>query len=186
VREGGHPIGNEASEEVRLLELRVRLVEDDRDRGADLVLQRGGDLLVGALGVGHHACQVLFELGVVVDLEVRALVDAPGEGVVGYLVLPVVGDELRLAGRRRQGRGERRKDQQTSFHGRVPTAAGRGYPGSSAARSRRGSSAGCDPSARSTRTGERPSGPRRRRLLPRAFPCAGKTTSTARTRRSHP
>ena len=39
---------------------------------------------------------MLLELGVVVDLEVRALVDAPGEVVVLDLVLAEVRDELRL------------------------------------------------------------------------------------------
>jgi hypothetical protein len=39
LREGGHPLRHEAPEEVGLLELGVGLVEDDRDREVDLVLQ---------------------------------------------------------------------------------------------------------------------------------------------------
>ena len=49
--------------------------------------------------VGGEPRQVLLELGVVVDLEVRALVDAPREVVVLDLVLAVVGDELGAAAR---------------------------------------------------------------------------------------
>ena len=104
LREGEHALGDEARVEVRLLELRVGLVEDRGDGVVELVLQARRELLVGALQVGDEPRQVLLELRVVVDLEVRALVDPPGEVVVLDLVLPVVGDELRLRGRgRRQG-----------------------------------------------------------------------------------
>jgi hypothetical protein len=52
---------------------------------------------------------VLLELGVVVDLEVRALVDAPREVVVLDLVLAVVRDVLRLRGARQQRQCERER-----------------------------------------------------------------------------
>jgi hypothetical protein len=95
----------------------VRLVEDERDREVDLVLQVSRDLLVGALRVGDDAPEVLLELGVVVDLEVRALVDAPGEAVVRDLVLPEVGDELGPGGRSRREEEEDEGSHQEAPHG---------------------------------------------------------------------
>ena len=92
--EGRHPFRDEVREQVGLLELRVGLVEDDRDRARDLVLELARDLLVAALQVRRQPAQVLLELGVVVDLEVGALVDAPLELVVADLVLAVVRHEL--------------------------------------------------------------------------------------------
>ena len=121
LREGGHPFGHEPPEEVGLLELRVRLVEDDRDGEVDLVLEVGRDLLVPALRVGHDPGEVLLELGVVVHLEVRALVDPPREVVVVDLVLPVVRDELRV-GLCRAERDEQRDGRQA----RGPEAGGHG------------------------------------------------------------
>jgi hypothetical protein len=117
LREGQHPFGHEVREEVRLLELGVRLVEDERDREVDLVLQVPRDLLVRALRVGDDAPEVLLELRVVVDLEVRALVDAPGEAVVGDLVLAEVGDELGAGGRSRREEREDEGPHQEAPHG---------------------------------------------------------------------
>jgi hypothetical protein len=114
--EGQHSFGHEVGEEVRLLELGVRLVEDERDREVDLVLEVPRDLLIRALGVGHDAAQVLLELGVVVDLEVRALVDAPGEAVVRDLVLPEVGNELGAGGGRRREEEEDEGSHQETPH----------------------------------------------------------------------
>ena len=121
LREGGHPFGHEAAEQVGLLELGVRLVEDDRDREVDLVLEVGGYLLVSALRVGDDPREVLLELRVVVDLEVRALVDPPREVVVVDLVLPVVRDELRA-----RGRGAEREDERDGGDARGPEASGHG------------------------------------------------------------
>ena len=91
--EGEDAFGEEARVQVGLLELRPGLVEDERDGMRQLVLEPRGELLVGALQVRGDPGEVLLELGVVVDLEVGALVDPPGEGVVLDLVLAVVGDE---------------------------------------------------------------------------------------------
>jgi len=74
-----------------------------------LVLEAGRDLQVRALEVGGEPRQVLLELGVVEDLEVGALVDAPREVVVLDLVLAVIGDVLRV---RRHGRERESQDRQ--------------------------------------------------------------------------
>ncbi len=109
--EGGDALGHERREQVGLLELGVGLVEDDRDRLRHLVLEAGRDLEVRALEVGGEPRQVLLELGVVVDLEVRALVDAPREVVVLDLVLAVVGDVLRRGWHGRERESQDRQQQ---------------------------------------------------------------------------
>ena len=97
------------AEDVFLLELAVRLEQDQLHFEGQVVLQIGADLLIRAFRVAGDARQVLFELRVVVDLEVVRLVDVPLEVVVVDSVLPVVRDERRLRGgharRRDQHRG---------------------------------------------------------------------------------
>ena len=95
--------------DVLLLELAVRLEQNQLNLERQVVLQVGADLLVRAFRVAGDARQVLFDLRVVVDLEVVRRVDVPLEVVVVDLVLPEVRDERRLRGRHarvaRRGRG---------------------------------------------------------------------------------
>jgi hypothetical protein len=100
--EGADELGDEVEGHVRLLELDVRLVVDERDAELDLVVQDLRQPHVLALGVAHHLLQQGLLLGVVVDVEVRRPVDVPVEPLVGDLVL--------AEGER--GRGDRRGDQQ--------------------------------------------------------------------------
>ena len=87
-----------AGNDVLLLELAVRLEEDERHLERQVVLQVGADLLVRALRVAGDALEVLLDLRVVVDLEVVGRVDVPLEGVVVDVVLAEVRDERRLRG----------------------------------------------------------------------------------------
>ena len=133
--EGQRRLGYEAVGQVRLLELGVGLVQHQRDRERHFVLQLGGDLLVAALGVGGDSAQVLLELRVVVDLEVRALVDAPGESVVLDLVLAEVREVLGLGGVcPARAPGDNRGSRAASSCRVNPRAAGRGCPGFSGVR----------------------------------------------------
>ena len=77
-----------------------------------VVLQVGADLLVGAFGVAGDPLEVLFELGVVVDLEVVGRVDVPVELVVVDVVLAEVRDERRLRGGRARVAGDDQGNQQ--------------------------------------------------------------------------
>ena len=85
-----------ARRDVLLLELAVRLEEDERDALVEVVLQIRADLLIRALGVAGDPLEVLLVLRVVVDLEVVGLVDVPLELVVVDVVLAVVRRHLRL------------------------------------------------------------------------------------------
>ena len=85
-----------AGRDVLLLELAVRLEDDERHALVEIVPQVRADLLVRALGVARDPLEVPLVLGVVVDLEVVGLVDVPVELVVMDLVLAVVRRELRL------------------------------------------------------------------------------------------
>ena len=104
-----------ARDDVLLLELAVRLEEDERHLEREVVLQVGADLLVGALGVAGDPLEVLLDLRVVVDLEVVGRVDVPVEVVVVDQVLAEVRHERRLRGRgaarprERRGPGRRRR-----------------------------------------------------------------------------
>ena len=82
--------------DVLLLELAVRLEQDQRHLERQVVLEVGADLLVRALGVAGDALEVLLELGVVIDLEVVGRVDVPLELVVVDVVLAEVRHERRL------------------------------------------------------------------------------------------
>ena len=88
--------GAAARRDVLLLELAVRLEDDERHALVEIVPQVRADLLIRALGVARDALEVALVLGVVVDLEVVGLVDVPLELVVMDLVLAVVRRELRL------------------------------------------------------------------------------------------
>ncbi len=94
--EGGDAFRDLRRDDVLLLELGLRLEEDQRHLGAEVVLQLGADVLIGALGVAGDALEVLLELRVVVDLEVIGRVDVPLEVVVADPVLPEIRHEWRL------------------------------------------------------------------------------------------
>ena len=70
-----HAFGQLARLDVLLLELALRLVEDERNLEGEVVLQIGADLLIRALRVAGDALEVLLDLRVVVDLEVIGRVD---------------------------------------------------------------------------------------------------------------
>ncbi len=84
--------------DILLLELAVRLEEDHRHLGRKIVVQVRADLLIRAFRIAGDALQMLFELRVVVDLEMIRLVHLPLEGVVMDVVLAVVRDEPCLRG----------------------------------------------------------------------------------------
>ena len=88
-----------AGRHVLLLEFAVRLEQDQRHLrpGRQVVPQIGADLLVGALGVAGDPLQMLFDLRVVVDLEMVGGVDLPLEVVVVDVVLAEVGDVVGLS-----------------------------------------------------------------------------------------
>ena len=108
---GRHALAHGARNDVLLLELALRLEDEQRDLLGEVVLQFGTELLVGALGVAGDALEVLFGLGVVVDLEVVGRVDRPSERVVSDLVLAEVRHKRGLRcdgggpGRKQQGHG---------------------------------------------------------------------------------
>ena len=116
--EGEHAFGQLARLDVLLLELALRLVEDERDLEREVVLQVRADLLVGALGVARDPLEVRLDLRVVVDLEVVGRVDVPLEIVVPDLVLA----EIRHVGRLRECVGNEPGDQnQKGQQGRPET-----------------------------------------------------------------
>ena len=92
--EGGDAVRDRARNDVLLLELAVRLEDDEGNEVGEVVGQVGADLGVRALGVAGDALQVLLHLGVVEDLEVLGRVDVPLKVVVLDTVLAVVGEEL--------------------------------------------------------------------------------------------
>ena len=83
---------------VFLLELAVRLEENQLHLRRQVVLQIGADLLIRALGVARDALDVLLEFRIEEDLEVVRGVDLPVELVVVDVVLPVIRDERGLRG----------------------------------------------------------------------------------------
>ncbi len=91
-----HPFLGSTGRDVLLLELAVRLEDDERNALVEIVPQVRADLLIGALGVAGDPLEVPFVFRVVIDLEVVGLVDVPVELVVMDLVLAVVRRELRL------------------------------------------------------------------------------------------
>ena len=92
--EGAHAVRHRAGNDVLLLELAVRLEDDEGNEVREVVRQVGADLGVRALGVAGDALEVLLDVGVVEDLEVVGGVDVPLEVVVLDPVLAVVGEEL--------------------------------------------------------------------------------------------
>ncbi len=96
--EGSDAFLRGAGNDVLLLELAVGLEEDHRHLGREVVVQVRADLLIRAFRVAGDALQMLFELRVVVDLEMIRLVHLPLEGVVVDVVLAVVRDEPCLRG----------------------------------------------------------------------------------------
>ena len=100
---GGFDEGSDAflrgtGDDVLLLELAVGLEEDHRHLGRQVVVQVRADLLIRAFRVAGDALQVLFELRVVVDLEMIGLVHLPLEVVVMDVVLAEIWDEPCLRG----------------------------------------------------------------------------------------
>ena len=91
-----HAFGQLARLDVLLLELALRLVEDERDLEGQVVLQVGADLLIRALRVAGDPLEVLLDLRVVVDLEMVRGVDVPLEIVVPDPVLAEVRHVRRL------------------------------------------------------------------------------------------
>src|SRR5690606_8238297 len=87
-------------------ELRVRRVVDQRDRFRDLVVELARQAVVGALGEGGHLLEQRRLFLVVVNVEVRCVVDLPVELLVLDLVLA---ERSRvLARHRRRGQDESR------------------------------------------------------------------------------
>ena len=82
------PSGDGARRDVLLLELAVRLEDDERHALVEVVPQVRADLLIRALGVARDAREVLLVFRVVVNLEVVGLVDVPLELVVVDRFLP--------------------------------------------------------------------------------------------------
>ena len=87
VGEGGDELGDEPEADVGLLELDMRLVVDDGDADTNLVLEDLGDPQVLALQVGDHLLEQDRFLDVIVNVEVRRLVDVPVDTLVVNLVL---------------------------------------------------------------------------------------------------
>ncbi len=85
--EGADALGDEVEDDVVLLERRVGLVEDQRRRLLDLVVELLRQVVVGALGERHHLLQQVRLLLVVVDVEMGRVVDLPVEVPVLDLVL---------------------------------------------------------------------------------------------------
>ena len=83
-------------DDVLLLELAVRLEDDERHERRQVMPQIGADLLIGALGIARHALEMLLQVRVVIDLEVVGRVDVPVELVVLDPVLAVVRNERAL------------------------------------------------------------------------------------------
>ena len=94
--EGADAFGRRAGD-VLLLEFAVRLEDDQRDLGRQVVLQIRADLLVGAFGVARDALEMLLDRLVVVDLEVIRRVDGPLERVVVDAVLAEIRHHLCLS-----------------------------------------------------------------------------------------
>ena len=85
--EGEDAFGELARLDVLLLELALRLEQDEGNLEREVVLQVRADLLIGTLGIARDAFEMRLELRVVVDLEVVGRVDVPLEIVVADLVL---------------------------------------------------------------------------------------------------
>ena len=102
------PLGRRERQDIGLLEVDVRGVDDERNPDADIVpeLERQG--VVARLGIGQRDGREIRFRGVVVQVDVRALQYAPVEPAVLDLVL-VEGEEL---GRRAPERQERRASRQ--------------------------------------------------------------------------
>ncbi len=112
--ERGDALGQLGQRDVGLLELAVRLVDDQRHAKAQLVVQLLADLQVGALRVGDDLFEERLQRRVVVHVEMRGLVDSPVERLVRDLVL------AELAPGRQGGRyeqhGNQREARENSVH----------------------------------------------------------------------
>ncbi len=106
-----HAFGHFHRRDVLLLELGVRLEQHERHLEAELVLQLGADVLIGALRVRRRPFEMLLELRVVVDLEVIGGVDVPPERVVVDAVLPEVRDEVGLGESLASRQGQSQQEQ---------------------------------------------------------------------------
>ncbi len=93
---GLHAFLRSAGNDVLLLELAVRLEQDQRHLVREVVLQFSADVLIRAFRVARDPLEVLLDLRVVVNLEVFGRVDLPLEVVVADLVLAEVGNVRRL------------------------------------------------------------------------------------------
>ena len=100
------PLAHRARDDVLLLEIDVRLEDDQRHLERQVVLEVRADRLVGALGVAGHTLEVRLHLGVVVDLEVVRGVDLPVEIAVVDQVLPEIRNERRCRPLRLRRPGE--------------------------------------------------------------------------------
>ncbi len=115
------PLAHRARDDVLLLEIDVRLEDDQRHLERQVVLEVRADRLVGALGVAGHTLEVRLHLAVVVDLEVVGRVDLPVEVAVVNQVLPEIRNEscrrrlrLRRPGEAAHGHGQDDGDQRRS------------------------------------------------------------------------
>ena len=111
-RERADPLGRNAGRDVLLLELAVRLEQDERNLEGQVVLQVSTDLLVRPLRVAGHPLQMLLDIRVVVDLEVIGRVDVPVEVVVVDVVLAKIRHERRLGRSLRRGSGHHQDNRQ--------------------------------------------------------------------------
>jgi hypothetical protein len=84
--------------DVLLLELALRLIEDEGNLESEIVFQIGADLLVRALRVAGDPLEMRFDLRVIEDLEVVGRIDVPLEIVVADLVFSEIRNISRLCG----------------------------------------------------------------------------------------
>jgi hypothetical protein len=124
-----HPFLGGTRRDVLLLEFAVGLENDERDLERQVVLEIGADVLICAFGVAGHTLEVLFDVGVVVDLEVVGGVDVPVEAVVVDVVFPEIRNKRRLCGgqgcpaahkeRDKHGDGDQRASSRRSTRGQA-------------------------------------------------------------------
>ena len=99
-----HALRNEEGAHVRLLEVVVGAVDDERDHAGDFVLELGREILIALFGEDQGQPRDRLFLGIVENLDVIALQGQPVEILVLNLVFPE-GVVLRC-GRRCDGKYE--------------------------------------------------------------------------------
>ena len=103
-------------EDVGLLEVHVRRVDDERDAGGDLVAEAERERVVALLGIGERGAREFLLDRIVVQVHVLALEHAPVEPAVLDLVLPEL-EELGGGGARGTRHENHRGRQCAPVHG---------------------------------------------------------------------